>query len=209
MSSTAMQDRIIALSAVIQAAKLVQNIALKGQADQADMLPLLNSLVMDSAPSTEALYGGIGQLKTGIKELNSQLSKQQDRQEMSVLRYVIAVLHLEQQLAKQPEMLATINQLIEQVPTQIEYFGSITAPQVIARFADIYQRTISELSPRIQVQGDPTFLQQADNVNKVRALLLSAIRAAMVWRQKGGRRWHFLFQSRKILNTAEALYSAT
>ena len=79
------------------------------------------------------------------------------------------------------------------------------SPQVIARFADIYQRTLSELKPRIQVYGDAGFLQQPDNINRVRALLLTGIRAAVLWQQKGGRRWQFLFQSGKLLSATEVL----
>jgi high frequency lysogenization protein len=59
------------------------------------------------------------------------------------------------------------------------------------------------------VQGEPTFLQQSDNVNKIRALLLAGIRAAVLWRQKGGRRWQFIFQSNKILETAVNLQQKT
>jgi high frequency lysogenization protein len=79
------------------------------------------------------------------------------------------------------------------------------APQVIARMADIYQRTLSQLKPRIQVFGDQHFLEQPDNVNKIRALLLSGIRAAVLWRQKGGRRWQIILQPGKILDTASKL----
>jgi high frequency lysogenization protein len=103
-------------------------------------------------------------------------------------------------------MMDLISREIDQIPQQIEYFGDINNPQVIARFADAYHRTISELTPRIQVQGDPSFLQQADNVNRIRALLLCGIRAAILWRQKGGRRWQFVFQSNKILKISSSLY---
>ena len=125
-----------------------------------------------------------------------------------LLRYAIALLHLERKLAKRPAMLDLISREIEQIPQQIEYFGSITSPQVVARFANIYERTVSELTPRVQVYGDAGFLQQPDNVNKVRALLLAGIRAAVLWRQKGGNRWQFIFASNKLLSTGAALYEA-
>ena len=209
MSMTERQrDRTIALAAMVQAASLVQTLAETGQINSTELETMLQSLVIENAPTTEALYGGVAALKTGIRELNAQLSKQKEKKDVVVLRYVISLLHLERQLTKQPAMLDLINREIEQVPHQIDYFGSILSPQVIARFADIYQRSISELKPRIQVYGDPGFLQQPDNVNKIRALLLSGIRAAILWRQKGGRRWQFLFQSKKILETAETLYAS-
>jgi len=203
------RDRTIALAAIIQSAALVQQIAETGQVNQAELETMLNSLIDDNAPSTEALYGELSSLRSGIQHLNNQLSKKKDKKNVVLLRYVISLLHLERQLAKRPEMMDIISHDIEQVPAQIEYFGGINTPQVIARFADIYQRTLSELTPRIQVFGDPGFLQQPDNVNRIRALLLAGIRAAIIWRQKGGRRWQFLFQSSKILAIAESLYAAS
>lgn len=203
------RDRTIALAAVVQSAMLVQHIAESGQASATDIETLLQSLLVEEAPTTEAVFGGIGSLRPGLRELNQQLSKKKEQKDVVLLRYVISLLHLERQLAKNPKMMDTIGLELEQVPQQIEYFGEIMAPQVIARFADIYHRTLSQLKPQIQVYGDPNYLQQPDNVNKVRALLLSGIRAAVLWRQKGGRRWQFLFQSSKILEAAQELHAAS
>ncbi|NOQ81783.1 MAG: high frequency lysogenization protein HflD [Methylophaga sp.] len=200
------RDRIIALSALLQSVTLVQQIAETGKVNQVEFETLLNSLIATDAPNTEAVYGSIAQLKTGIEQLNNQLSKNKEKKDVQLLRYVISLLHLERRLAKRPAMLDLIGRDIDQIPQQIDYFGDINNPQVIARFADIYHRTISELTPRIQVHGDPTFLQHADNVNRVRAILLAGIRAAMLWHQKGGRRWQFIFQSSKILKISSSLY---
>jgi len=202
------RDRIIALSALLQAVTLVQQIAETGKVDQAEFETLLNSLIATDAPTTEAVYGDANKLEMGFKQLNNQLSKNKDKKDVQILRYVISLLHLERKLAKRPAMMDLISREIDQIPQQIEYFGDINNPQVIARLADTYHRTISELSPRIQVHGDPTFLQHADNVNRVRALLLAGIRAAILWHQKGGRRWQFIFQSNKILKTATSLLNS-
>jgi high frequency lysogenization protein len=202
---TQQKESIIALSAIVQAIVLVQQVAETGQVNQAEFETLLNSLLATDAPTTESVYGDLSQLKTGTEQIIAQLTKKKSNKDVALLRHVISLLHLERQLAKHPEMLSLIATEIEQIPQQIDYFSSINNPQVIARFADVYHRTISELTPRIQVQGDPRFLQHTDNVNRVRALLLAGIRAAMLWRQKGGRRWHFVFQSNKILQDAIAL----
>lgn len=203
-----LHDQIIALAALLQTIMLVQQVAETGQVNQTEFETLLTSLLATDAPTTEAVYGDIGQLKSGLKQLAKQLSKSKESKDVQLLRYAVNVLHFERQLAKRPAMMDLISREIEQIPQQVDYFGDINNPQVIARFADIYHRTISELTPRIQVQGDPTFLQQTDNVNRVRALLLAGIRAAILWRQKGGRRWHFVFQSNKMLEIATTLYNS-
>lgn len=204
---TIIHDRVIALSALMQAVSLVQQIAETGRVDNDDMQIMLESLMIMDAPDTESVYGGVEHLRTGLQQFIQQLSKRKQPGDIVVLRYAIGILHLQRKLAKRPAMLDLIFRELEQIPQQIEYFGSITSPQVIARFADIYQRTLSELTPRIQVFGDPGFLQQADNVNRIRALLLTGIRAAVLWQQKGGRRWQFLFQSNKLLQAATELQS--
>ena len=198
-------DRVIALSALMQSVSMVQQIAETGQVSNSELQTMLQSLLMMDAPDTLSVYGGLANLNTGLQQFNRQLSKRKAQGDIVVLRYAIAILHLERKLRKHPEMLSLITRELDQVPQQIDYFGSITSTQVIARFADIYQRTVSELSPRIQVFGDSTFLQQPDNVNRIRALLLAAIRAAVLWRQKGGRRWQFLWQSNKLLKAATDL----
>ncbi|HDY84915.1 hypothetical protein LCGC14_1245840 [marine sediment metagenome] len=201
------QDRVIALAALLQVVTLVQQIAETGQVDQAAFETLLTSLTVTDATSTEAVYGDLSQLKMGFKQLNQQLSKSKDKKAVVLLRYVINLLHLERKLAKRGDMFDLISREIDQIPQQIEYFGSINSPQVIARFADIYHRTISELLPRVQVHGEPTYLQQADNINRIRALLLAGIRAAILWQQKGGRRWQFIFQSSKMLTISTTLFN--
>lgn len=200
------RDRVIALSALVQIVALVQQIADTGQCNNVEFKTALNSLLALDADSTEAVYGDLSQLKSGIKQLNQLLSKNKDKQDVSLLRHIISLLHLERKLAKRPAMMDLISREIDQIPQQIDYFGEITNTHVVARFANIYHRTISELSPRIHVLGDPSFLQQPDNVNRIRALLLAGIRATILWQQKGGRRWQFLFQSNKILAISTDLY---
>lgn len=202
------EDRVIALSALMQTVTLVQQIADSGQVNNDDFSTMLGSLLSTDATSTAEVYGGIEHLRTGLLQFNQQLSKKKSNKDVVLLRYAIGLLHLERKLAKRPAMLDLISREIEQIPQQIEYFGSIISPQVVARFANIYERTVSELTPRVQVYGDASFLQQPDNVNKVRALLLAGIRAAVLWRQKGGNRWQFIFASNKLLNTGAELYQA-
>jgi len=207
ITSSRERDRVIALAALLQVVTLVQQIAETGQVDQAAFETLLKSLTATDAASTESIYGELSLLKMGFSQLNVQLSKSKDKKAIVILRYVISLLHLERKLAKNPAMFDLISREIDQVPQQIEYFGAINSPQVIARFADIYHRTISELSPRVQVHGEPSFLQQPDNINRIRALLLAGIRAALLWHQKGGRRWQFIFQSNKMLTISTKIYN--
>ena len=75
---------------------------------------------------------------------------------------------------------------------------------MLASISGMYQDTLSKLSFRIQVHGDSRFLQQPQVANQVRAILMSGIRAAMLWRQLGGKRWHLIFKRKALLNALES-----
>lgn len=76
---------------------------------------------------------------------------------------------------------------------------------VVSSLASLYQDTISTFSFRIQVTGEPRYLQNQENANKIRALLLAGIRSAILWDQIGGKRWHLLFFRKQIGKAAKEL----
>jgi len=67
-----------------------------------------------------------------------------------------------------------------------------------AVLAALYQDTISRLTMRIHVKGVPEHLRKQDVADKIRALLLSGIRSALLWQQLGGRRWHLFVYKKRI-----------
>lgn len=203
--STQERDRTIALSAMIQAVHLVHNIAVSGKANEDEVTTLLSSLLVTDADTTEDVYGGLSNLATGIKQLKIQLIERKNTGQITQLQYAVNVIRLERQLEKYSPVMDVISRELDQLPQQIEYFGEINNPQVIARLADIYKRTVSNLIPIIEVHGEADYLENTANANLIRALLLTAIRAAVIWRQKGGRRWQFVFQAKKIIEVVEAL----
>ena len=85
-----------------------------------------------------------------------------------------------------------------------ERLGS-THPDVIAGLGSLYADTVSTLRPRVMVQGNPHYLGQAGVVAEVRALLLAALRSAVLWRQNGGSLWDFAFKRRDMAAAIDAL----
>jgi high frequency lysogenization protein len=77
-------------------------------------------------------------------------------------------------------------------------------PDVIAELARLYADTISNLRPRVMVQGNPHYLGQAGVVAEIRALLLAALRSAVLWRQMGGSLWDFVFRRREMAAAIDA-----
>jgi high frequency lysogenization protein len=62
---------------------------------------------------------------------------------------------------------------------------------------------VSQVARKIQVAGDPDILKRPDNQHRVRAILLAGVRAAVLWRQLGGKRRHILFSRQQILDSAQ------
>ena len=100
-------------------------------------------------------------------------------------------------------LVAKIADGIEEARAKLEHF-SMLHPNLLAHLAEIYSGTISNLQPRIMVRGEPSYLQNPDNQNRIRTMLLAGIRAAWLWRQVGGSRWTILLGRRRLLDSAEA-----
>jgi high frequency lysogenization protein len=55
------------------------------------------------------------------------------------------------------------------------------------------------------VNGEHNHLSNPDNANKIRALLLAAIRSAVLWDQCGGSRWQIMFNRKAFIAEAETI----
>ncbi|EXF45625.1 lysogenization regulator [Pseudomonas sp. BAY1663] len=198
-----LNEQLVALGAVFEAATLVDRIARTGQVPAAALGCLLGSLLVRNPQTTLEIYGGDDlNLRDGYRALVGALERDSSSLQREPLRYALAMIGLERQLAKRDDMLQVIGSRLDSIQQQVEHFG-IAHENVIASFGGLYQDTLSTFRQRIQVQGDMRHLQQTNNAAKIRALLLAGIRSARLWRQLGGHRWQMVFGRRKLL---DALY---
>ena len=198
------KDRTLALCGIFQAARMVQQIARTGMHEQGAFEASIKSIFTLDSATPEGAYEGIDNIAYGARVLLNQLGPKKPEsvdarsKEIEVTKYVIGVLVLERKLIKREDLLNIITKGVEKATTQLEHFP-ITHDNVIANLADIYSQTVSTLQPRIMVNGEQNFVSNTSNANKIRALLLAAIRSAVLWRQCGGNRWQMLFQRKVIL----------
>lgn len=195
------QERIIALAGMFQAGYLVRQIARTGMADAAAFESCLNSIVATNAATTEDVYGGLAGVRQGLSILSTLFDSQHKERDLEIARYVLGIVHLEKKLAKTPQMLQRLSDGIDRVKHQTETFG-ILHENVISNIASVYAETISNLQPRIVVAGEEGHLTNPQNADKVRALLLALMRSAVLWRQKGGARWHLIFNRGSLIKQA-------
>ena len=194
-----MQEQLVALGAVFESAALVDKVARTGQVSEPAVGCMLGSLLVRDPKDTLEVYGGDDlNLRDGYRALVSSLERDPTSLQREPLRYALALLALERQLAKRSDLLQIMGSRLDQIQSQVEHFGP-THENVVAACGSLYEDTISTFRQRIQVHGDMRHLQQPRNASKIRALLLAGIRSARLWRQLGGHRWQLVFSRKKLL----------
>ena len=203
------RDKTIALAGIFQAARLVQQVARSGMVDQEVFSATIKSIFKIDAASPEDVYDGVLNVLSGCKTLMNQLgagdgTNPVQNKDAEVTKYVISIMVLERKLIKTPELLKKITTGIETAQAQAEHF-SITHDNVIANLANVYSETVSTLRPRVLVNGEHNHLSNPDNANKIRALLLAAMRSAVLWDQCGGSRWQIMFKRKLFTEEAHKI----
>jgi high frequency lysogenization protein len=195
-----MQDeRVLALAGMAQALAQVRRIADTGQADATVLATALDSVFQIDADSPAAVYGGEQALRPGLLLLRDYF-RNVSRDEL-LPRLALAVLQLERRFSRDP--------MAQRVHAGIVGLGPMAArlgtahPDVLAAVGGLYASTVSHLRPRVLVQGNPHYLGQAQVVAEVRAVLLAALRSAVLWRQLGGSLWDLVLRRRALLASIE------
>ncbi|MGD8589377.1 MAG: high frequency lysogenization protein HflD [Chromatiales bacterium] len=197
------QDRTLALAGIYQAACLVQQIARRGVADSESMSSSVHSLFQIDADSVSEVFGGVAGVDYGLRQLSRQLGGEVKR-DNEITGYLLNLVHLQRKLSSEPERMQKIQQGILQTKDRLTHFPELH-PNILAALADIYVNFVSTLQPRIMVSGEPVYLHNPDNINRIRSLLLGGIRAAMLWWQTGGRRRQILFNRSRYVEQAKTL----
>jgi high frequency lysogenization protein len=196
------ESRVIALAGVLQGCRLVHEVATRGRADAASVEASLASVFRIDADSAAAVFGGLAGVRLGLETLLHQFEGAE--RNLALTRLVLGTLRLQKRLARNPRMQRALRDGIEAIQRQADHFG-LAHPTVQARLADLYVETLSELRPRVVVHGNPVQLSNPQVVAQIRALLLAAVRAAVLWRQVGGGQLRLLLRRREYAMLARGL----
>lgn len=199
---TPMQSRALALAGLLQAVAQVRRAADTGEVDDATVRTAIASTLRIDADDAAAVFGGPASVEQGLRILHQQLAE--GSKDEALGRLALAVAKLERRFVADQAMAAKVQAGLQAAAPSAERLGA-SHPDVVAALASLYADTISQLRPRILVQGNPHYLQQANVVADIRALLLAALRAAVLWRQMGGSLWDFVFRRRELAAAAAEL----
>lgn len=198
------EQQTIALAGVAQAARLVDQVSKSGSYPIEFLEPSIHSLFQFDAESVVDVFGGIPGVKLGLANLSSMLAKRQADENLDVVRYIFAILYLERKFAADADMMSVVHSRLEHASFRAEHFAS-HVNDLCHSVSGIYQDTLSKLSFRIKVNGSAQHLQNKENADIIRALLLAGLRSAFLWRQLGGRRWKLLLQRKQLLQASQQL----
>ncbi|GAB3041543.1 MULTISPECIES: high frequency lysogenization protein HflD [Oleiagrimonas] len=196
------EDRVLALAGVFQGCALAHQLATRGSCDETALEHSLASIFRIDADSVPDVFGGIAGARMGLRTLTEQFDD--TRHELAIARMAVTVLRVERTLSGRQRLVKQLQEGIVQAQRQADHFGC-THATVTARLADLYTATISTLRPRVMVSGSPLLLQQQNVVERIRASLLAAVRAAVLWRQIGGRQWQLIFKRKQAAMLARGL----
>lgn len=199
---TPFDDRVLALGALLVALSQVRRIAETGQSDSATLHVALDSVFRIDAADAAVAVGGVEAVRPGLRLLRDYLAGTNKDEALGKL--AMAVMQLERRFVADDAMTERVRTGLQALSGPVERLGS-AHHDIIAGLASLYADTISHLRPRVMVQGNPHYLGQAGVVAEIRALLLAALRAAVLWRQMGGSLWDFLFRRRDMAAAIDRL----
>lgn len=197
-------DITLALAGICQAARLVQQLAHEGQADNDAVDVMIQSIINNNPSSVADVYGNNPQnLRIGLEAFAGMFNMTGTQGiNAELTRYMLGIMLLERRLYKTPGAMNDLGKRIDNLEHQRDHFG-LSQEAMLNTIAGIYVDNISPLGPRIQVTGSPEILRNTLVQAKVRSLLLSGIRSAVLWRQTGGNRLQLLFSRSRLVDTAK------
>lgn len=192
------EERTIALSGVLQACQQVQNLARNGMANESVYQSSLQSVLVLDAVSTSAVYGGLGGVRSGLTLLESGVLNSPEMANLEILRYMMSILQLQNQLYKDQQKFRAFGEAVERL-------SAFSGEDLAGACSDVYQNHISVLRPQIIVQGEQEYLQQHSIPEQVRTMLLAAVRSAVLWQQKGGGKFRLVWERTRMRHAAKGL----
>ena len=106
-----------------------------------------------------------------------------------------------QQFLKRSDLVALLSEELPQIGQQTSLDDQLLA------IGSLYERSVSTLPFRIQIQGSQGYLRQAPTAQKIRGILFCGIRFALLWRQQGGSKFDFVIRKANIRQTARQYLS--
>lgn len=199
-----LHDQTLALASMFQSASMINQLANGEPINQAAFDCSLDSLFTLQANSVDQIFGHGEGLIQGLKMLKAYFSGEEKKPDRLIAYYVLSMIKLEGRLRKDDDMVRAIQHGLEEIEQHSDSFNMSQSGKV-HKIDGLYQKTISQIKPRIIVQGEQVHLSNSETTSRVRTLLFAGIRAAVLWRQRGGSRLKLIFSRKKYVSQADQI----
>lgn len=197
------ENQTLALAGIFQSVHLCKSLATTGKADPEELAGTLRSILTLKTDRVIDAYGGnSNSIAWGLRIMKSQLGGNNESRDLDIARYALALIQLGTNILNDED---TVEQLRIGISRSQSMDLQIDEPAMISNLANLYRSSISHLSPRIMVSGDPDYLNDNTTASTIRASLLGGLRSVVLWRQCGGSRPRLLFYRNQYLRQAELL----
>ena len=197
------EARVIALAGVFQACRHGSRARhQRPRPKRASAEASLASIFRIDADSTADVFGGISGVRLGLEQIDRAARRRYARSCLHAARAQRAA-HRAPARPRNRRAHATARG-IEAIEPSGARLG-FADPEVQTRLAALYCDTLSHLRPRVIVHGNPAHLGNPRDVEQIRAMLLAAVRAAVLWRQVGGGQFRLLLRRREYAMLARGL----
>lgn len=201
-SLSTIENQTLALAGVFQSVQLCKTLATTGTCDKDILASTLRSILTLNTERVIDAYGGSARnISTGMSVLKSQLGGNNESRDLDLARYALALIQLGTNILKDDD---TVEQLRIGISRAQSMDLAVDDPGMISNFANLYRTSISQLSPRIMVSGDPDFLNDNTIASTIRASLLGGLRSVVLWRQCGGSRPKMILSRSAYLKHADS-----
>ncbi len=199
-----LHGQTLALASLFQSARMIDRLAHGKTINNAAFDCSIDSLFTLEAQSIDEIFGDGEGLITGLRTMIDLLGGNAERQDRQVIYYLMSMIKLERKLIRNTEISREVADGLSQIQRQSEQF-ELSPMSRLHRIDGLYQETLSQFVPRVIVEGDQTILGNADNTSRIRSLLFAGVRAAVLWRQRGGSRWTLLLRRKRNIAEAQRL----
>lgn len=193
----------LCLCALVDAVLGVRELAQEGRTNLEERSALLEAVFAFDADSPALLFGRSPRLAAMIEATRTRFAKADARHD-DVVRLAAQVLALSRRLWRDSSAGQRLLKSLEPAVRQRQQLG-LLHDYTVQSLAQAYVEGVSPLSAPIRVFGNATYLAQPRVAAQVRALMLAAMRAAVLWRHLGGNGWSLYFRQRHWQRVVAAL----
>lgn len=200
------ENQTLALGGIFQAVHLCKSLATTGDCEQDELEGTLRSILTLKTDRVIDVYGGhAGSIGRGLRVMKSQLGGHAESRDIDIARYSLALIQLGTNVLNNSD---TVEQLRIGISRTQAMEKPVTDTDIISNLASVYRSSISELSPRIMVSGDPDYLNDNKIASTIRSVLLGGVRSVVLWRQCGGTRPKLLLNRGHYIKQADLFLQA-